>query len=169
MASDQPRVDSTALVGLAQELDEYCPSCGEWVNYLSFSYEEGWCHACVGSSEVRPTCRRCGDVLPDGHGRTTCPTCRLELWYIKYEDEVEYLMVAKGYTLGQAKLAIVKMVRPICQECGKPIKGGREGDLFHKGNNNRKCHSAYLKFARLRRSGLTNEAALAMLHERPRG
>jgi len=73
-------------------------------------------------------------------------------------------MLVKGYTLWQAKITITKMVRPICQACGKPIKGGREGDLFHKGNKNRKCHSAYAKFVRFRKSGLTNAEALARLH-----
>lgn len=154
-----------SLVAILDRLEEYCPSCGEWVNYLSFNQDVGWCNKCVGSNETRPQCSRCGDVLPIGHGRTTCHTCRQELWFIKYEDEVEFLMVAKGYSLWQAKLIVVKMVRPICQACHRPIKGGREGDLFHKGKNNRKCHSAYAKFARLRKSGLTTAQALATIRE----
>lgn len=70
-------------------------------------------------------------------------------------------MVAKGYTLSHARLTIVKMVRPICQACRKPIKGAHEGALFHK--ENKRCHSAYVRFNKLRKQGLTNEQALARL------
>ena len=95
-----------------------------------------------------------------------CHNCRQERWLEKYLDELEYLVVAKGYTVHQARMAIIKMIRPICQACSKPIKGGREGALFHKGNENKSCHAAYARFTRLRRSGLTVEEALARIKAR---
>lgn len=76
-------------------------------------------------------------------------------------------MVTKGYSLSHAKLTIVKMVRPICQHCRKPIKGGREGDLFHKGQDNKACHAAYSKFKRLQKQGLTLLEALDTLRKSP--
>jgi hypothetical protein len=83
-------------------------------------------------------------------------------------DELEYLIVAKGYSVHQARMCIVKMVRPICLACNKPIKGGREGALFHKGNENKSCHAAYARYVRLRKSGLTEADALDRIRVRPR-
>ena len=89
-----------------------------------------------------------------------CHNCRQERWLERYMDELEYLVVAKGYSIHQARMIIVKMVRPICHACNKPIKGGREGALFHKSNEHKACHAAYARYMRLRRSGLTQAEAL---------
>ena len=83
-------------------------------------------------------------------------------------DELEYLIVAKGYSIHQARMSIVKMVRPICQACNKPIKGGREGALFHKSNENKACHAAYARYVRLLKSGLTERDALDRIKVRSR-
>jgi hypothetical protein len=72
-------------------------------------------------------------------------------------------MVVKGYTFAQARAYVVKMVRPVCKACGKPIKGASEGALFHKRNENKRCHLAYVKFKQLQRSGLTITEALAII------
>lgn len=96
-----------------------------------------------------------------------CHTCRRERWLERHMDELEYLVVAKGYSVHQAQLAITKMVRPICRACDKPIKGGREGALFHKGNENKACHAAYARYVRLIKSGLTEREALDRI-QKPR-
>lgn len=150
---------SYALV-VAQLQDEYCPNCGDWYIYLNFNYEVGWCNNCAGV----PRCIHCQQPLPDRH-RTTCAVCRLELWLTKYADEIEYLVVVKGYNISQAKAKVVKMVRPLCMHCGRPIKGAKEGALFCKTKPS--CHSAYNKYKRLLKQGLTAEQALAIIRERP--
>jgi hypothetical protein len=83
-------------------------------------------------------------------------------------DELEYLIVAKGMSVHQARMTIVKMVRPICHACNKPIKGGREGALFHKSNDYKSCHAAYGRYVRLRKSGLTERDALDRIKTRVR-
>lgn len=83
-------------------------------------------------------------------------------------DELEYLVVVKGYSVHQARMVIVRMIRPICVACGKPIKGGRESALFHKGNENKSCHAAYARYVRLRKSGLTDAQALDRIKVRHR-
>lgn len=142
------------------ELDEFCSNCGEWVYYLNFNYESGWCTECTQDSVTHPTCVRCGCALAHRH-RSTCHTCRQELWLERHADELEFLMIVKGYSLVRAREVIAKMVRPICQCCGKPIVGAREGALFCK--RNKQCHAMYLKFVRLRKSGLTASVALATI------
>lgn len=149
-------------------LEEYCPSCGEWVSYLNFDHKSGWCHQCVGLNDDHARCTRCGTVLPANHGRSTCHACRQERWLEKYMDELEYLVVAKGYSVHGARMAIIQMVRPICRACNKPIKGGREGALFHKSNENKSCHAAYARYVRLRKSGLTEAQALDRIQVRTR-
>jgi hypothetical protein len=90
-----------------------------------------------------------------------CPTCRQEQWYVKHEDELEFLIVAKGYTLFQARSMITKMIRPICQACGKPIRGGSEGALFHQSRDHKRCRQAYGRYRSLQRQGLTADESLA--------
>lgn len=72
-------------------------------------------------------------------------------------------MVVRGYTLVQSRVTIVEESRPICLACHKPIKGAKDGALFHKRNENKSCHSVYLKFKLLQKQGLTTTEALAML------
>lgn len=94
-----------------------------------------------------------------------CKSCREEIWLIKHGDEVEYLMVTKGYTVTQARVAVTEMIRPICQCCGHVIKFGTPGEtLFCK--SNRTCHSVYNKYKRLVKKGATPGAALAQLRSR---
>jgi hypothetical protein len=145
----------------AVELEELCTNCGGWVHYLAYNYDVGWCNECAGEAG-QPTCTRCGNTLPHLH-RSTCNACRQELWLLKYADELEFLIVTKGYTVHKAREVITSMVRPICRCCGKPITGAREGALFCK--QDRTCHRAYNKFKRLQRAGLTIEQALAKIAE----
>ncbi len=140
--------------------EEYCPNCGSWVVYLHFNYTSGWCNDC---SPHEPQCIHCGGVLQSTH-RTTCSSCRQELWLARHADEIEFLVVCKGYTVAQAKIQIAKMIRPICQACFKPILGGKDGALFHK--NKPKCHSAYVRYKKLVKQGnLTTLDALAMIRD----
>ena len=91
-----------------------------------------------------------------------CKSCSQEAWYEKHGDELEYLMVTKGYTVAQARAVIQKMVRPICNCCGSVIKWGTPGEtLFCK--SNKRCHSAYNKYRRLIRKGATPSAAMKQL------
>jgi hypothetical protein len=150
-------------------LEEYCPSCGDWVNYLVFNHDTGWCNSCSGTQDHQPRCIHCGSVLQPEHGRTTCHTCRLERWLTKHADELEFLVVVKGYTIAQARLVIVKMIRPICQCCGKPIKGAKEGALFHQRAEFKRCRQAYVKYRSLVRQGLTTEEALGTIRSTYQG
>jgi len=151
------------VASVANSLEEYCPSCGGWVSYLAFDHSTGWCLECSGTYDPQPRCSRCGDAIDATHGRTMCHTCRREVWLITHADDLEYLIVAKGYTVSHASDTIVRMVRPRCQWCGKPIHGAHRGALFHKANGYKGCRSASLKFKRLVKQGLTIQQALATI------
>lgn len=146
------------VAALPAETEEFCTSCGEWATPDEFNYDTGWCIQCSPDSKPRFTCSRCGTALNHGH-RTTCPTCRQEQWYVKYADELELLIVAKGYTVVRAREVLVRIIRPLCYCCGEPIPFVDERAVFCK--RNKECRSAGLKFIRLRKTGLTAEAALA--------
>ena len=147
------------------DLEEFCTSCGGWVSYLHFNYDTGWCIDCSGSIDHRAKCIHCGNVLIGSDlYRTTCHTCRQELWLEKHGDTIELLMIVRGYSFAQARETVTEQARPICQACNKPIKGAKDGALFHKRNeNNTACHAAYLKFKVLTKSGLTITEALAII------
>jgi len=148
-------------VQVATHVDEFCPSCGEWVLYLRFNHAVGFCDSCYQATDDRPRCRICGNVLKSVH-RTTCHVCRREAWYVLHSDELEYLMVVKGYSLSHAKITIAKMVRPICKWCNKPIAGAHNGALFCR--SKKPCHSAYRRYIRMiKQEGLTSEEAFARL------
>jgi hypothetical protein len=140
--------------------DEFCPNCGQWVSATTFNFNEGFCLTCsktLASRESRCTiCRR-----TVSH-RTMCKACSLETWYIRHGDEVEYLVVTKGYTVAQARQTIQKMIRPICNCCGSVIRWGTPGEtLFCK--SNKQCHSARNRYNRLISKGATPSEALAQI------
>ena len=154
------------MSAIPETAEEYCPSCGFWVSYLNFDYDTGWCRPCTGSTNLQPQCTQCGTVLQEGHGRTTCPSCRQENWLAKHADEIEYLVVVKGYTVSYARQLLIELSRPICQCCGKPIKGaaavGRWGEtLFCR--KTKACRSAYPRYRKLLSQNLTTEQALAII------
>lgn len=151
--ADSQRGYAQALV--ADSLDEFCANCGSWVSYLHFNFEVGWCNDC---SPISDSCIRCGTPLKD-RTRSTCETCRWEIWLEKWVDELEFLIVAKGYSVNLARVTILRMSRPICKACGRPIIGGREGALFH-GRGHPACHAKYREFKRLQRSGVAADDAL---------
>lgn len=150
-------------MALAPLSDEYCPSCGEWVFPLNFNYVVGWCSSCS-QEDGALRCYQCGVALPETDARTLCHTCRQEQWYARHAHELEWLMVVKGYSLNQARQTIVKLVRPICQFCGKPIRGASDGALFHK--DRKPCRRAYGIYNRLIKKGLTPLDSLAIMKER---
>ena len=87
------------------------------------------------------------------------------MWLAKHANELDYLIVVKGYSVYQARLVVSKMIRPICQWCRKPISGGKNGAMFHKRDS---CHVAHDRFKKLVKSGLTPSEALAIIRrERP--
>jgi len=148
-----------------QLAEEFCPSCGNWYPLREFDAETGWCVGCSPVS-ASPQCYRCGTVLKDT-SRTTCHTCRQELWLERHSDELEFLIVAKGYSLTAARIMVTQMMRPICQCCGKPIKGGTRGEsLFCK--SNKVCHSMYGRYRRLLAKGLTPVLALEQVKTKGR-
>ena len=153
------------MSAIPDTIEEICTSCGGWVSYLNFNYDTGWCNECSGTIDNREKCIHCGNVLQGSDlYRTTCRICRQELWLARHADEIEFLMVVKGYSFTQSRLIVIKISRPICRACKKPIKGAQEGALFHKRNqDNSRCHSVYLKFKSLQKTGLTTEEALAII------
>ena len=149
------------MSALPEQLEEFCTSCGLWHSYLAFNYDTGWCNECSGTIDTQPKCIHCGNVLQgsDLH-RTTCRTCRQELWLAKHGEDIEFLMIVKGYSFSQARVIVTKLIRPVCVACSKPIKGAQDGALFHKRNENKSCHSAYIRFVSYRKEGLTTEQSL---------
>lgn len=87
-----------------------------------------------------------------------CRHCRQEAWLDIHADELELLVVTKGYSVSYAREVIARLVRPVCKKCRKPIKGGAPGSLFCK--SNKRCHAAYNKYRRLVRSGVSHDDAL---------
>lgn len=138
--------------------EEYCPSCGGWYSSSNFNLDTGWCHSCSGTN-IQPRCR-CGSVLKDT-SRTMCPTCRQERWYELHADEVEFIIVVKAYSLESARQLVIRLTRPICRGCGKPIKGAAPTAMFC---GNGECHSKRNRFNRLTRQGLTPTEALAIIN-----
>jgi hypothetical protein len=151
------------MTQLAEALEEYCPSCGAWVSYLAFNHTTGWC---IGCSPITNGCARCGKELQD-RTRTTCAECRREQWLQRHADELEFLIIVKGYSFYQSQLLIIRMTRPICNACGRPIVGGHNGVLFHGRNQSKSCYAAYRKFKRLLNQGLTHDEALATIRSTP--
>jgi hypothetical protein len=150
---------------LPDAIEEYCASCGSWVSFLNFNYDTGWCTECSGQIDDRARCIHCSNVLQGSDQyRTTCRTCRQENWLTEHGDQIELLMIVRGLTFQQARVVIIEISRPICQACKQPIKGAKTGALFHKRNENKACHTVYLKFKSLTKSGLTIDQALARLH-----
>jgi hypothetical protein len=137
--------------------DEFCTNCGGWYSSVEFNYDTGWCVQCSLAVDPQPRCSVCGTVLVDV-SRTTCHTCRQEHWYVVYADELEFVMLVKGYSLYQAKIHIARINRPICQCCRKPIKGAAPGALFCK--QNKACHRMYGRYRRLIQQGLSQIEAL---------
>jgi hypothetical protein len=91
-------------------------------------------------------------------GRSTCRACRREDWLVRYADEIELLVVTKGYTVARARDYLSRSTHPLCYNCGKPIKGGSHKSLFCK--LDKRCHSMYNRYRRLVRSGMTEIQAL---------
>lgn len=141
------------MTELASELD-YCPSCGRWVE--SVEEETGWCRECSPNSD--PRCAVCGEHSPL-YGSTVCLACKNERWLAKHTDDLEFLIVYKGYSFSRARLTVTNMIRPICKICKEPVKGGKPGiTLFCR--TKPKCKSAQRKYRRLRDAGKKHEDAL---------
>ena len=65
-----------------------------------------------------------------------------------------------GHNLSKAIKLVQKDIRPNCHRCGKPIKGGKEGDRFCRTTS--KCEKASDKYSALRKTGLGPDVALAI-------
>lgn len=139
-----------------QSDDNYCPNCGDWFIDQAFDFNEGWCRGCASSLRAAPTCSRCGRDT-DG-SRTMCEPCRKESWLERNADDVELLVVTKGYSVYFAIKTVSIMVRPVCQCCHKPIVGGSPSALFCKVD--KRCRVMYNRYRQLRRKGYTKVEAV---------
>jgi hypothetical protein len=149
------------MEALAHNLEEFCPLCGGWVSASTFNYNKGFCVECT-TSISEPGCTRCGEPVQQ---RTMCKSCTMEVWYERHGDEVEFLVVTKGYSVAQAREIVRKMIRPTCNCCGSVIQWGTPGEtLFCKAN--KRCHAMYGKYKRLVRKGMSPSAAMTQLRHK---
>lgn len=138
----------------AVELDEFCPSCGEWVNRLVPEF--GWCAGCVVRHHPNIRVCSCGNTFPSSSNRLVCPTCNDENWLRLHADRIEdYLAV--GYSFTTARQQVRRDIRPDCINCNTPIRGGRYDALFC--TTKKECVQAYGRYNRLRQKGMSREEA----------
>ena len=136
---------------------DYCPSCGEWDKVID-EYT-CWCLDCSPQVRNKIPCNTCGEYILISNGTTICADCKLEQWLAKYTDDLEFLIVYKGYSFSRARATVARIIRPVCKCCGKSIKGGTPGEtLFCKANP--RCHKMYRKYKKLMKDGMSAEDAL---------
>lgn len=141
------------MTELASNLD-FCPCCGSWAD--DFDEITGWCREC--SPQQEPRCSVCGEHTRL-YGSTVCLACKNENWLTAHSDDLEFLIVYKGYSFSRARLTVTNMIRPVCKCCGEPVKGGKPGvTLFCR--TKEKCKAAYRKYRRLRNAGKAHDDAL---------
>jgi uncharacterized protein YoaH (UPF0181 family) len=124
------------MAELALDSNEFCPSCGEWVETLD--QVSGWCSEC---SFV--------------HHPDTISRQKLEIFLCTHADRIEILM-HEGLSLTSAIRVIRNDIRPNCVVCDEPIKGGKQYALFC-GPHRR---SYYHKLRRLKKKGMSHTEAL---------
>lgn len=109
--------------------DEYCSECCNFVAVLNPS--TGWCDECTRKNGyeylITLSCPNCGRENSDGK---ICSRCKYELWLGRNADSIELVMAVKVISYRAAERVVLIKNRPICQSCGKPIKGGQKGRHF---------------------------------------
>lgn len=120
--------------------ENFCTNCGEWFPDSEYDYEAGWCVRCV-SPPSTSVCSSCGGSIPQEYRRTICNACVQENWLTRHADEIEYMIVVKGYSYSRARLVLAELIRPICVFCANPIRYGTPGESLacseHKNHGNR--------------------------------
>ena len=104
--------------------EEYCPSCGQFVDSLNDN--TGWCNLCSG---VTP-CLRCNKPLVDravSDNEKLCNSCKYIVWLETNADAIDRTMAEYCVSAAQAKRIVLQQNRPICLSCHNPIKGGTKG------------------------------------------
>lgn len=114
------------MVALANTHEEFCPSCGNFVDTLDV--ETGFCLECLGISQSQ--CLGCKEPFTkDSPHRKLCGKCRDERWLERHADELEQYLIY-GARMSFAKREVYKHNRPVCISCGTAIKGAPEGASF---------------------------------------
>lgn len=140
--------------------EEYCPSCGSFVNVLD--EETGWCPACTNPtaghhhSIYDGICVRCSSKFrPDGL-HIVCSACRREVWLATNANAIEAELQA-GHSFAQAEQRVKLQNRATCLSCGGVIKGrNREQTYFCR--ENAPCRSAARRVRTLSESYSHDEA-----------
>lgn len=142
-----------------ESLDEYCPSCGNFVRALA--EETGWCPDCSQQSghhySLRDgTCVRCGGTFtPDGI-HIVCSSCRKEAWLIANADAIEE-QLKEGVDYLTAIREVKTSIRAICLCCGEVIKG-RRADRTYFCREKPACRSAARRLRTLTQNYSHDEA-----------
>jgi hypothetical protein len=138
--------------------EEMCPNCGGWFN--SLKDETGWCAACtLQASPNQSSCTTCGGLFPKSAQVSKCWACRKEAYLTLHADAIEAYL-AWGYSFTAALRLVADDIRPNCQCCGNPIKGGREGVKFC--HTSKECRKASEAYTRMKNEGLSPDVALAI-------
>lgn len=97
-----------SLLNPVPELNELCPSCGNFVDYLIES--TGFCGSCSIGVGVFD------DKVPTPIKSEKAQ--RLELWLTENADTIEDIMLSDNLTAKEAIRLIVQNGKPTCQCCG---------------------------------------------------
>jgi hypothetical protein len=122
------------MAELATDPNEFCPSCGSWVEKLEL--ESGWCSECT-----------------FGHHPDQKHT-KWEIFLATHADRIEILM-HQGLFLTYAVQFIRDEIRPNCKVCNEPLRGGKQDALFCR------RHEYYSKrLERNKKKGMNDDEAL---------
>jgi hypothetical protein len=135
---------------------DMCPNCGQWLPLVEST---GWCAACTIAHDPTLNVCPCGALFPKKAQVSKCWACRKEEWLTKHADKVEHYL-ALGFTLTASLTAVKDDVRPICNSCGNPIRGGKEGTRFCRQHPD--CRNKAEAYTTLRSKGLSPDVALAI-------
>lgn len=139
-----------------EEEIEFCPSCGENARLVEST---GWCPTCTLATDPNLRLCSCGQFFSRKAHRSKCWDCRREEWLTRHADAIEVYMLG-GLSLSKSIKQVQKDIRPVCQRCKNPIKGGKAGDRFCR--TNEKCEKASDNYSALRKTGLGPDVALAI-------
>lgn len=146
--------------------EEYCPNCGQWLPLVD---DTGWCAKCtLAHYPDRSICEQCNSPFKqnDKQHRVKCPRCRgvgpyRNLSYSNTEADANhvelYMRAGLTYELAVERVAFDKL--PICNCCGKKIKGGTPGRaLFCRTNASCKTAGRRYKYLKETKNMTRNDA-----------
>ena len=130
----------------AQFEQEFCPSCGDFVDHLDI--ESGWCVDCTG---------------PTLSSNTALVASRIERWLAKFADTIEDVMQRESLTARVAIAYVATNYKAICIICLQPIKHGTYGRHFIC-NSTPECKKSRRRYKYLvYDKGYTKQAAIAVI------